>query len=104
MPNKVRSIVYDSEENGDPEVKTYMDFSLRLANTTGLIDWDYRGEITCRIVSAASQEIDLTKPWVQVIPRSPHASFKVVSDESEIPEEWKASTERSEAGFGGSDA
>lgn len=83
------------------EFKSYERSALRMANTFALIDWDYRGEIQGRVtVDGTAKVLQPDKAYLQLVPRSPFASFEVVDHINQIPPEWRVETKRGEGGFG----
>ena len=90
------------------EVKSYKNISLRITNTIGYIDWEYQNDIQVRFTIDGLEEgeefmLDPTKPDVQIFPKDAESRLVVVESLSEIPDEFRKSTQRGERGFGHTD-
>lgn len=84
-------------------VEAFDNFSLRMANTFALIDWDYRGDIQGRVTLDSKGPrfaLEPGKAYLQLIPRSPFASFAVVNSIEQVPLQWRGTTNRGAGGFG----
>lgn len=67
-----------------------------LANTVGLIDSDYQGEVMCALKNTSNQEFVVT-PLMRI---AQMIFIPVISPEVEIVESFEATTERGNGGFG----
>lgn len=97
--SQVDGIVHSNGELG--EFKSYERSELRMANTFALIDWDYRGEIQGRVnIEGPNSVLQPDRAYLQLVPRSPFATFEVVNYINQVPPEWRAETKRGSGGFG----
>ena len=87
--------------------KSYDTHCLQMTNTFALIDWDYRGDVQGRVRLESSGNIhnvvlEPDRAYLQLVPRSTFARFKVVNSLNEVPAEYKVETNRGDGGFGSS--
>lgn len=74
--------------------------SLRLANTIGYIDNDYRGEWMARVCVDRAHELIPDRPYLQTRPYSDNLNIEVITKLSDLPMEYAVSTERGSGGYG----
>lgn len=85
----------------DKCLRIYKPTGIRLANTLGYIDADYRGEWIARIITDGEALLDPNKSYFQAIPHDPSYKFKIVSSLEDIPRDIIETT-RGAGGFGSS--
>jgi dUTPase len=96
-------------ENGITHtIKSYPTMNLRITNTIGYIDWEYRSDIQVRFCVDGLEEgqrylLSSGKPYVQAFPKDASSQLVVVSSVNEIPKTHLSETQRMEGGFGSTD-
>jgi dUTPase len=97
------SILHQGE--GFPDIRTEAAAGIRLANTLGVIDWDYRGEWKAWVQADYNNSNRLVtlqpgKFYLQAVPLTP-CNYVFTDNISDIPEALRE-TSRGEGGFGSS--
>lgn len=91
----------------ETSVDVYNNSCIKLANTVGYIDHDYRGEWQARIQiesNDSSFTLKAGKCYLQMVPHNytGGVDYKIVTSPSDVPEHLRV-TERGEGGFNSSD-
>lgn len=74
--------------------------SIRLANTFGYIDNDYRGEWMARVQVDSPHELIPDRPYLQTRPFDTETTIEVITNLSSLPMEYAVSTTRGDGGYG----
>lgn len=83
-------------------VSFFCSHNMKLANTIGLIDFDYRGKCMARVEVNKDCDVNPSKPYFQLVALS-SVTYKLVSSLEEVPELFRKPITRDSAGFGTTD-